>query len=120
MPIDPRIPSSSGDPAGVANRFADLERRIRLLTTRSGGLGRQSGVGSAVVTWNGVTGYSSFATVSGTGSVAGVVGTATIASNGKTVVLQAAPASDNIIAYAADGSLPANGTTCTIYFQWWK
>ncbi len=119
MPIDPRIPSNSGEPSGVAARLADLERRLRSLTSQAGG-GRQSGVGSVVVTWDGVAGFSSFGTVSGTGSVAGVVGTATIASNAKTVVLQAVPASDLIIAYMADGSLPANGVTCTIYFQWWK
>ncbi len=119
MPIDPRIPSSAGDPSGIAARLADLDRRVRLLSTQSGQLGRQSGVGVVVVTWAGATSFSSFGTVSGLGAVTGITASAELASNAKLIVVRVVPGSDIVIGYTADGSVPANGTTCIIYYNWW-
>ncbi len=119
MPIDPRIPVNIGAPSGVASRLADLERRLRLLSTRSGQTA-YAGYGSVLVTWDGTTSYSLPGAVSGTGSVAGMVASCDVASNAKPIVIRVVTGSDLVIGYTYDGTIPASGTTCTIYFQWWK
>lgn len=84
------------------------------------GTPRKSGVGTALVTWDGTTSYSSYAAASPLGvPVTGIIGSSEISSTNIPIIVRGSPSNNLVIGYTANGSIPPAGTTALLQYMWW-